>query len=186
MGESATARSPVTIPPLRLRDDARGRGEGPFGRLIRDRFAAVPLPELRARAREAEGELFSQGITFTVYSDKDAIDRILPFDVIPRVIGAADWDVIEAGICQRVRALNLFLADVYGPQRSLAEGVIPADLVLANANYRPRCAGSPCRTAPTCTSPGPTWCATARAASGCSRTTPARPRASPTWSRTGT
>jgi uncharacterized circularly permuted ATP-grasp superfamily protein len=118
MGESATGAFAGYDPRPYVCEMTRAAGgEGPFGRLIRDRFAAVPLPELRARAREAEGELFSQGITFTVYSDKDAIDRILPFDVIPRVIGAADWEVIEAGICQRVRALNLFLADVYGPQR---------------------------------------------------------------------
>ena len=142
MGESATAAFAGYDPGPYVCEMTRvAEGESPFGRLIRDRFAAVALPELRARARDAEGELFSQGITFTVYSDKDAIDRILPFDVIPRVIGAADWDVIEAGICQRVRALNLFLADVYGPQRSLAEGVVPAELVLGNSNYRPEMRG---------------------------------------------
>ena len=63
----------------------------PHGRLVRERFASVPIAELRARARDAEIELYNQGITFTVYSDGDAIDRILPFDVIPRIITAADW-----------------------------------------------------------------------------------------------
>ena len=109
----------------------------PHGRLVRERFASVPIAELRARARDAEIELFDQGITFTVYSERDAIDRILPFDVIPRLVAAEDWAVLEAGVRQRVLALNLFLADVYGPQRALADGVIPAELVLANPGYRP-------------------------------------------------
>src|SRR3954462_12624360 len=109
----------------------------PHGRLVRERFASVPIAELRARARDAEIELFDQGITFTVYSERDAIDRILPFDVIPRLVAGDDWAVLEAGVRQRVLVLNLFLADVYGPQRVLADGVIPAELVLANPGYRP-------------------------------------------------
>ena len=92
--------------------------------------------ELVQRARAAEAELYNQGITFTIYSDGDAIDRILPFDVIPRLITAADWAVIEAGVRQRVQTLNLFLADVYGPQKVLKDGLIPPELVLGNANYR--------------------------------------------------
>jgi uncharacterized circularly permuted ATP-grasp superfamily protein len=113
----------------------------PFGREIRDRFAAVGLAELRARARDAEIQLFDQGITFTVYSDKDAIDRILPFDIIPRVLTAEDWAVIEAGVRQRVKTLNLFLADLYGPRHALRDGVVPAELVLGNPNYRPEMEG---------------------------------------------
>lgn len=115
----------------------RGRGGLAHARPILERFDRIGLETLRQRARDAELELFDQGITFTVYSDRNAIDRILPFDVIPRVIGPADWELIERGVIQRVRALNLFLADVYGPQRTLAEGVVPAELVLSNPNYRP-------------------------------------------------
>jgi uncharacterized circularly permuted ATP-grasp superfamily protein len=73
------------------------------GGVIRDRLDAFGLDELARRARAAEAELYNQGITFTIYSDGDAIDRILPFDVIPRVITARDWGVIEAGVRQRVR-----------------------------------------------------------------------------------
>ena len=77
------------------------------------------LTSLRQRASDAELELFKLGITFTVYTEKDAIDRILPFDVIPRVMSAAAWAKIEAGVKQRVKALNLFLYDVYHePQNS--------------------------------------------------------------------
>lgn len=113
----------------------------PHGRTIRARLDGFGLDELGSRARAAEAELYNQGVTFTIYSDGDAIDRILPFDVIPRIVTAADWAVIEAGVRQRVAALNLFLADVYGPQRSLRDGVVPADLVVGNPNYRPEMQG---------------------------------------------
>ena len=91
---------------------------------------------LQRRAKAADRELFNLGITFTVYSDKDAIDRVLPFDVIPRVLSAEDWSHIEAGCIQRVTAINRFIEDVYGEQRILKEGIVPADLVLGNSNYR--------------------------------------------------
>ena len=87
---------------------------------------------LKQRAADAEQELFNLGITFTVYTEKDAIDRILPFDVIPRVLTAKAWGRIEAGVKQRVKALNLFLRDVYHDQKIIKEGVVPADLVLGN------------------------------------------------------
>ncbi|MBB3065289.1 circularly permuted type 2 ATP-grasp protein [Limibacillus halophilus] len=96
----------------------------------------IGLQSLERRARNAERELYNLGITFTVYSDAEAIDRILPFDVIPRVITAADWAVIDRGVRQRVKALNLFLADIYHDQKILKDGVVPAELVLTNANYQ--------------------------------------------------
>ncbi len=114
----------------------------PQVRAVLDRFDRLGLEELRARARDAEIQLFDQGITFTVYSDGNAIDRILPFDVIPRVLTASDWKKIEAGVVQRVAALNLFLADIYGPQHALNDGVLPRELVLGNANYRPQMVGA--------------------------------------------
>ena len=106
------------------------------GRLISTRLDELGLEELAHRARAAEAELYNQGITFTIYSEGDAIDRILPFDVIPRLITAGDWAVIESGVRQRVQTLNLFLADVYGPQKVLKDGLVPPELVLGNANYR--------------------------------------------------
>lgn len=109
----------------------------PLGHQIHQRLDAMSLADLVHRSRAAETELYNQGITFTVYSDGDAIDRILPFDVIPRIITAPDWAVIEAGVRQRVQALNLFLADVYGPQKSIKDGIIPGDLVVENSNFRP-------------------------------------------------
>ena len=103
---------------------------------VRDRLDGLPVEELRRRAVAAEAELHDQGITFTVYSDKDAIDRVLPFDPIPRVLTAEEWRLVEGGVCQRVAALNLLLHDLYHDQRILADGVIPPELVLGNPNYR--------------------------------------------------
>jgi uncharacterized circularly permuted ATP-grasp superfamily protein len=110
-------------------------------RSIRERLDAMAIAQLRGRAREAERELFNLGITFTVYTDRDAIDRILPFDVIPRVLSPADWKTIDSGVQQRVAALNQFLHDVYHDAKIIKDGVIPAELVYGNANYRPEMRG---------------------------------------------
>jgi uncharacterized circularly permuted ATP-grasp superfamily protein len=104
--------------------------------LLRERLRHLPVEALRRRAADAERDLMQRGITFTVYSDATAIDRILPFDLIPRVITAEEWRTLEAGVTQRVTALNLFLHDVYHARKILADGVIPRELVLGNAAYR--------------------------------------------------
>ncbi len=112
---------------------------------IRSRIGQIGLETLRARAAGAENDLIDLGVTFTVYSEATAIDRILPFDCIPRVITAAEWRHLEAGVKQRVQALNLFLHDIYHARRIIAAGIIPAQLVLGNANYRPEMEGFPIR-----------------------------------------
>lgn len=104
-------------------------------RKIRNRLAKIDLKGLRRRARAAEQELFNLGITFTVYSDRDVIDRILPFDVIPRIISKKEWLIVDKGLKQRVAALNLFLKDVYHDQKILKDKIIPSDLVLDNEHY---------------------------------------------------
>ncbi|AWK84809.1 circularly permuted type 2 ATP-grasp protein [Azospirillum thermophilum] len=109
--------------------------------LIRQRLSGLDFEELRRRAQDAERELYNLGITFLVYSDKEAVDRILPFDIIPRVISAAEWSHLEAGVKQRVAALNLFLHDIYHDQKILKDGVVPRDLVERNANFRPQMVG---------------------------------------------
>ncbi|MEJ0017798.1 MAG: circularly permuted type 2 ATP-grasp protein [Acetobacteraceae bacterium] len=103
--------------------------------LLRERLQHLPIDALRRRAADAERDLLERGITFTVYSDATAIDRILPFDLIPRVITAEEWRMLEAGVIQRVRALNMFLHDVYHDRKILADGIIPRELVLGNAGY---------------------------------------------------
>jgi len=105
------------------------------------RLNTFELKDLRRRAREADRELFNLGITFTVYSDRDTIDRVLPFDVIPRVLSRSDWRTIDSGVKQRVTALNAFLHDIYHGERILKDGVAPADLVKGNKHYRPEMCG---------------------------------------------
>jgi uncharacterized circularly permuted ATP-grasp superfamily protein len=81
-------------------------------------------------------ELFmNQGITFTVYSDNAGIERIFPFDIIPRVISAKEWEKVSAGIQQRLKALNLFLKDIYSEQAILKDKIIPAELIASCPHY---------------------------------------------------
>jgi len=120
-------------------------GDGGAIERVRSRVAAIGLETLRARAARAENDLINLGITFTVYSEATTIDRILPFDCLPRIITASEWARLEAGVKQRVQALNLFLHDIYHDRRIIADGVVPAPLVLGNANYRPEMEGFPVR-----------------------------------------
>jgi len=108
---------------------------------IRRRMRDMKVSTLKRRAQQSDRELYNLGITFTVYSDRDAIDRVLPFDVIPRVLSRDDWQHIERGCVQRVAALNRFLHDIYHEQHILKDGVVPAELVLKNGNYRPEMRG---------------------------------------------
>ncbi len=103
---------------------------------VQKRIRQLQETDLMARSKAAEQELYNLGITFTVYTEKTAIDRILPFDVIPRVISAKEWDLLEAGIKQRVAVLNTFIHDIYHERRCIKDGIIPAHLVLGNKNYR--------------------------------------------------
>ena len=123
----------------------RGFDSGGVRAAVRSRIAAIGLPALRARAAAAENELIDLGVTFTVYSDAAAIDRILPFDCIPRILAAAEWRLLESGVKQRVTALNAFMHDIYHGRKIIADGIIPAELVLGNANYRPEMENFPVR-----------------------------------------
>jgi uncharacterized circularly permuted ATP-grasp superfamily protein len=97
----------------------------------------TPAEHLESRRAQAELLFRRIGITFAVYGSKDAAERLIPFDIVPRVIGRAEWTKLEAGLLQRVKALNLFLADVYGPQDILKSGRLPPDIVLSNPFYLP-------------------------------------------------
>lgn len=101
----------------------------------------LDVETLRRRAKEAEAELFNLGITFLVYTEDSAVDRILPFDVLPRVITAPEWSQLEAGAQQRVAALNHFLHDIYHEQHCLNDDVIPRQMVLGNSNFVPAMIG---------------------------------------------
>ncbi len=121
--------------------ELHGLGELAHTRAILDKLNALDLKALRQRSKDADQELFNLGITFTVYSDRMAIDRILPFDVVPRVLSKQDWATIESGVTQRIAALNLFLHDIYHDGHILNDGIIPRDLVTGNENYRPEMKG---------------------------------------------
>jgi uncharacterized circularly permuted ATP-grasp superfamily protein len=94
------------------------------------------VPELREHQTEADKAFLTQGITFTVYGDDEGTERIFPYDLLPRMIRAAEWETIERGLTQRLTAINLFLKDVYHEGRILAEGVVPRELVLSCRHYR--------------------------------------------------
>jgi uncharacterized circularly permuted ATP-grasp superfamily protein len=81
------------------------------------------------------------GITFAVYGDKEATERLIPFDILPRILGRTEWLKLERGLIQRVRAINRFLTDVYGAREILRAGIVPADLVYRNPAFRPEMVG---------------------------------------------
>ena len=100
-------------------------------------------PDELLAQRRAEAELLFRriGITFAVYGNADAEERIIPFDIVPRVLTKSEWPRLSRGLEQRVKALNAFLADVYGAAEIIAAGKIPADLVYRNPYFRPEMVG---------------------------------------------
>jgi uncharacterized circularly permuted ATP-grasp superfamily protein len=113
----------------------------PIYETIERQLSTISEDELRNRAVASENDMFDLGITFTVYSEKTAIDRVLPFDLIPRVLSASEWETLEAGVKQRVATINLFLADIYGPGHAIRDKIVPAELVYGNANFRKQMVG---------------------------------------------
>ena len=99
------------------------------------------LEEYEERQARADLALLSAGITFNVYSEEEGTERIFPFSLFPRIVGADEWEVVEAGLKQRLQALNLFLLDIYGEQRVLKERVVPEDVVFSSPGYRPEMLG---------------------------------------------
>lgn len=110
-------------------------------RRIQQWLANQTTQALQARHEEAELIFRRVGITFAVYGDDDGTERTIPFDIVPRIFPADDWSKLQTGLIQRVQALNLFLQDVYHDQKILKAGVVPAEQVLANTQYRQAMAG---------------------------------------------
>lgn len=105
-------------------------------RLLWEHIKNAGQSELARKANAAYLAMHAEGVTFTVYSnDDEGIERVWPFDVIPRIIPADEWTIIEAGLKQRVRALNLFLCDIYSKQRIIRDGVIPAALIFGGKDF---------------------------------------------------
>ncbi|CAN5925594.1 circularly permuted type 2 ATP-grasp protein [soil metagenome] len=118
-----------------------GAGARPHTALLVQRLASMTHRELRERQGAAERALLTRGITFNVYGDGAGVEKIMPFDILPRVVSAAEWKTIERGLVQRVRALNAFVGDIYGDRKILAAGVIPAEIVLSATSLLPACVG---------------------------------------------
>jgi len=102
---------------------------------------SVPREQLQQRRLEAELFFRRGGITFAVYGDAQGEERIIPYDIVPRVLARAEWEHLARGLEQRVKTLNLYLADIYGAQNALKAGIVPPDLVWQNPAYRPEMAG---------------------------------------------
>ncbi|RRJ83999.1 circularly permuted type 2 ATP-grasp protein [Aestuariirhabdus litorea] len=119
---------------------APGKARGPAGKLV-SYLQSQTLEKLKRRQQAAEAAIKTLGITFTVYSDGENIDREWPFDILPRVISEKEWQKTEQGLEQRLRALNCFIDDVYNEQKIFKDKVIPRDLLNNSANFRPQCVG---------------------------------------------
>ncbi len=104
------------------------------------RIESLSDGELQRRQHDAERTLMNLGITFTVYGHDAGTEKIWPFDVVPRVVEAAEWDVIERGLKQRITALNLFINDVYNRRQIIRDGVVPEFLLHSGKCYLPPCA----------------------------------------------
>ena len=113
----------------------------PHYELLLRRFCEMKPADLDRKRTLAEKSYLNQGITFTIYSGDEGTERIMPFDLIPRIIPADEWAVIERGLVQRITALNLFLHDIYHEQRIVKEGIIPAEIIRSAKHFRPELVG---------------------------------------------
>lgn len=113
----------------------------PQGKVLVDKIHDLPAGELLQRQQAAQEALFKLGATFNVYGEAEGAERIFPFDVIPRIISAQDWDYLERGLKQRIHALNLFIDDIYHDQKILKDKVIPEELIRSATGYLSPCLG---------------------------------------------
>ncbi len=105
------------------------------------KLSEMSMADLQEHRQTAETALRSLGITFSVYGEDGAEERIMPFDVIPRIIAGEEWAQLEAGLKQRITALNLFLEDIYHDQKIIKDGIIPADVIYSSKGYLKECIG---------------------------------------------
>lgn len=124
-------------------DEMTGRGEGcrQAYKTFKSWLQNVPQTILEGRREEAELLFRKVGITFAVYGDEAGEEKIIPFDIVPRIITGGEWAKLAKGLEQRVKALNMFLADIYGPRNILKAGIVPEDLVFQNPYFRPQMNG---------------------------------------------
>ena len=113
----------------------------PSARPLIEQIDTLTRAGLGRRQKQAEDILYQSGNTFNVYGDKEGTEKILPFDIIPRIVSGADWAKLERGIAQRIMALNLFIQDIYNDQKILKDKVVPADLIFSSSCYLKPCEG---------------------------------------------
>jgi uncharacterized circularly permuted ATP-grasp superfamily protein len=124
-------------------DEMNGTGDGvrvPY-EAVSEWLDSQKLDDLKQKVVEAETMFRRTGITFSVYGSDEAAERLIPFDIIPRIISAAEWRRLTAGIEQRVRALNAFMYDIYHRQEIIKAGKVPEELVVANSAFVPEMMG---------------------------------------------
>jgi uncharacterized circularly permuted ATP-grasp superfamily protein len=109
--------------------------------VLAQRLQALSEGELQRRQKAADLALLNMGITFNVYGHEAGTEKVWPFDIVPRIIEAAEWDFIERGLKQRIRALNLFIDDVYNERKILRDKVVPEWLIASGKCMLSRCAG---------------------------------------------
>jgi uncharacterized circularly permuted ATP-grasp superfamily protein len=113
----------------------------PEASILIDKINSLASGELERRQQAAQIAMMKLGATFNVYGDTQGRERIFPFDVIPRVVNATEWEGIERGLKQRIHALNLFLSDIYGEQKIVKDGIIPAELIASATGFLKPCIG---------------------------------------------
>ena len=121
---------------------SRGKSARPEFAKLADWISSTPPAELNRRQQAAETAFRQLGITFAVYGEDEAAERIIPFDIIPRIFSAREWRNLSEGLEQRVFAINAFLQDIYGDRRILKDGVIPEALILRNPSFLPQMVGA--------------------------------------------
>ena len=119
---------------------ADGSPRDKFRRLV-DRINSLPEGDFQRRQRAAERNLMHMGITFNVYGDDRGQEKIFPFDLVPRLVTAEEWEWVDRGLRQRIQALNLFIDDVYHDRKIIKDGVIPEEIVLSAQGFRKECIG---------------------------------------------
>jgi len=120
--------------------ESRGKPR-PGSKLLIERLESLSGESILAKQKAAETMLLQMGITFAVYGNEEGAEKIFPFDIIPRIIDGAEWDRIEAGLKQRIFALNAFIDDIYNGRRIVKDRVIPEDVILSSKTYRKECEG---------------------------------------------
>jgi uncharacterized circularly permuted ATP-grasp superfamily protein len=127
-------------------DEIMGTPGDPAGRPefaeLANWIKSTPAAELDRRQKAAESAFRQLGITFAVYGEDESAERIIPFDIVPRVFTDREWSNLSDGLVQRVQAINAFLADVYGARKIIKDGIVPEELILGNPQFRPMLAGA--------------------------------------------